>query len=114
MKMHRASTTTSRAAQTLPDVRAAATLEDLGKLVKEALCARDRLDPVATPIATTLLLRAGKPCGLLFETRGPRRMTSSAIWSAGEYRILTYDSSGQRTGQIHLSEAPDLGEVKNE
>src|SRR5262245_1414960 len=83
MKTHHASASAAprRAGQALPDVRPAATREELVKLVQQVLCTHDRLDAAVTPIATTLLVRSGKPCGMIFESRGPRQLTSSAIWA---------------------------------
>jgi hypothetical protein len=83
------------------------TLEVLRDHVREVLCARDQLDPAQTPLSQWVLTRSGRPCGLLFELQGPRRVRTSAVWAAEEARIRFYDSAGQPFAQTRLSEGPD-------
>jgi hypothetical protein len=83
------------------------TVEQLSSYVLEALCHNDRLDPGQTPIRRALIKRGGKPCGLFFEVQGPRLLKAHAVWAGEENRIIFYDSTGQRFGEVHLSEAPD-------
>ena len=52
-------------------------------------------------------MRRGKPCGLFFEVAGPRLLRTYAVWAGEENRILFYDTSGLRFGEVRLSEAPD-------
>jgi hypothetical protein len=92
----------------MPSVTSLATLDDLRQHVQATLCERDRLDPAITPLRENLILRGGKPCGLFFESRGPRLLKTFAIWSCEENRVLFYDSTGARFGETHLSESPDL------
>ena len=63
------------------------TIDELRLHVHERLCARDHLDPVQTPLEQVLIVRAGKPCGLFFEVRGPRLQKTYALWAGEENRI---------------------------
>jgi hypothetical protein len=89
-------------------VAAAGSMENLRQHVLEILCAHDRLDPLSTPLEQTILVRRGKPCGLLFQVVGPRMLRAHAIWAASEHRVLFYDSTGDRFAETRLSESPDL------
>jgi hypothetical protein len=91
----------------MPSVTSLATLDELRQHVHVILCDRDHLDPATTPLRENLILRGGKPCGLFFESRGPRLLKTFAIWSCEENRVLFYDSTGARFGETHLSESPD-------
>jgi hypothetical protein len=83
-------------------------LESLTRFVRDMLCAHDRLDPVQTPMYRATLKRRGRACGLLFHVEGPRLLKTSAVWAGDEHRILFYDSTGARFGEVKLSEGPDL------
>lgn len=83
------------------------TLEELRQYILHALCAHDHLDPEQTPLFQGLVTRHGKPCGLFFQVQGPRMMKNYAVWAGEENRILFYDSTGLRFGQVQLSDAPD-------
>ena len=83
------------------------TFESLAQHVHTFLCSRDRLDPRQTPLYQTLIVRAGKPCGLFFQVQGPRLLRTYAIWAGEEDRILFYDSTGCRFAEMRLSEGPD-------
>ena len=87
------------------------TLEQLRDYVRQALCERDRLDPVQTPLVESVVSRAGRPCGLLFHVRGPRLLQTHAIWAAAEQRLLFYDSSGNRIAEHRLRKGPDIESV---
>jgi hypothetical protein len=91
----------------MPSVTSLATLDALRQHVHTTLCDRDRLDPANTPLRENLILRGGRPCGLFFESRGPRLLKTFAIWSCEENRLLFYDSTGARFGETRLSESPD-------
>ena len=82
--------------------------DDLSVYVHRALCAQDSLEITQTPLVKTILTKGGKPCGVLFHVEGPRVLRTSAIWASDENRILFYDSSGQRSRMIRLSEAPEM------
>jgi hypothetical protein len=83
------------------------TLEELRAFVLDTLCRHDALDPKQTPLLQGVMLRRGRPCGLMFEVRGPRLLRASAVWAGDENRIFFYDASGMRFGVVRLSEAPD-------
>ncbi len=83
------------------------TLEELRRHVHQALCSHDHLDPGQTPLFEGLVTRAGRPCGLFFQIQGPRLLKTYALWAGEENRLLFYDSSGVRFGEVRLSEAPD-------
>jgi hypothetical protein len=84
------------------------TLEKLRAYVLETLCSRDNLDPNATPFFQGLVVRGGKPCGLMLQIQGPRQLKTHALWLGQEDRILFYDSTGARVAETRLCEAPDL------
>ena len=82
-------------------------LDALRRHVFLTLCDHDRLDPEQAVLQQSVIFRAKRPCGLFFETRGPRLLRSYAVWAGEENRILYYDSAGARFGETRLSEAPD-------
>lgn len=86
-------------------VLAVSTLADLREHVHQILCRRDQTDPRQTPLAEALITRSGRPCGMFFQTRGPRLHLAHAIWAAEETRVLFYDSRGTRFHEAHLAEA---------
>ncbi len=83
------------------------TLEALRQFVVQALCAHDQLDPAQTPLHQAVITRSGRPCGLFFQIQGPRMLKTYALWAGEEHRILFYDSTGQRFGEVRLSDSPD-------
>ena len=83
------------------------TLDELRRHVLQTLCSHDRLDPNQTPLYEGAITRSRRPCGLLFQTQGPRMLKTYAIWVADEHRILFYDSTGIRFAETRLSEAPE-------
>ena len=85
------------------------TWEGLTGYVHQMLCEADALDPTQVPLIRAPLMRAGRPCGMIFHIEGPRMLRTSAIWAAEENRILFYDSTGARHRTVRLSESPDLG-----
>jgi hypothetical protein len=84
------------------------TAEAVCRFVRDTLCSHDRLDPAQTPLYQAPLRRRGRACGRLFHVEGPRLLKTSAVWSGDEHRILFYDSTGARFGEVKLSEGPDL------
>jgi hypothetical protein len=82
----------------------------LTRFVRDMLCSHDRLDPAQTPLYKATLKRHGRPCGWMFHVEGPRMLKTSAIWAGDEHRILFYDSTGARFGEVKLSEGPELVE----
>jgi hypothetical protein len=89
-------------------VLAVLTLEDLREHVHQILCSRDQTDPRQTQLTEAALTRSGRPCGVLFQTRGPRSLLTRAIWAADENRILFYDSRGTRFHEARLIEPVTL------
>ena len=89
------------------EVQCLPTLELLLKHVHDVLCFKDCLDPDQSPLAHSLIVRRGKPCGLFLHVQGPRLLKNYAIWAGDENRILFYDGAGERFAEIQLSEAPD-------
>lgn len=83
------------------------TLDQLRQYVHRALCERDHLDPVQTPLFHAVIRRSGRPCGLFFQVQGPRLLKTYALWAGEEDRILFYDSTGCRFAETRLSEGPD-------
>lgn len=83
------------------------TLDQLSRFVLETLCRNDRLDPSQTPLHRAVITRGGRPCGLFFQVQGPRLLKAYAVWAGEEDRILFYDSTGARFGEVRLSDAPD-------
>ncbi len=83
------------------------TLEALRLHVRRTLCAHDNLDPESTPMQQAVIYRAGRPVGLFFQLKGPRLLRTYAVWAGEEDRILFYDSTGLRFGELRLSDAPD-------
>ena len=83
------------------------TLDALRRHVLLTLCSHDSLDPSQTPLHEGLIKRRGKACGLFFQVQGPRLLKTYAVWAGEEDRILFYDSTGLRFGEVRLSDAPD-------
>lgn len=82
------------------------TYEELCRYVRQSLCAQDALDFDQTPFFQTPIYRRGKPWGVVFHVEGPRLLKTSAVWAAGEDRVVFYNSLGQRTREVQLQEAP--------
>ena len=91
-----------------PAVVALPAVEQLAAFVHAVLCERDALDPHQTPLFRTPLGRAGRVCGIVFHVEGPRRLRTSAVWSADDDRVIFYDSAGVRFREVRLSESPAL------
>ena len=90
------------------------TAEELAAFVHRTLCQQDALEPGTTPLFRTPLTRAGRACGAVFHVEGPRMLRTSAVWAADDHRILFYDSTGQRSRAVRLSESPDVAEPKRQ
>lgn len=83
------------------------TLDELKQHVHQTLCDHDHLATSDTPIAQSVILRRGKPCGLFFQIQGPRLLKAYAVWAGDENRILFYNCAGERFAETRLSEGPD-------
>jgi hypothetical protein len=93
-----------------PAVVAFSAVEELAAFVHAVLCERDALDPHQTPLFRTLLRKGGRACGTVFHVEGPRRLRTSAVWSADDDRVIFYDSAGVRFREVNLSESPSPGD----
>jgi hypothetical protein len=80
--------------------------EQLRDHVQRMLCDRDRIDFRQSSLVETTIYRSGRPCGVMFQLRGPRLVQTHAIWSADENRLLYYDSRGVRFADEHLAVSP--------
>ena len=87
------------------------TVGELAKFVHAVLCQLDALEPELAPLTRTLLTRAGRPCGVVFQVEGPRLLRTSAVWAANDHRVIFYDSTGARVKAVRLSESPDADEL---
>lgn len=83
-------------------------IDELTSFVHQKICEFDNLDPVECPLHHADILRGGRPCGLLFQVKGPRMLKCHAVWVAAEKRILFYNSSGERVAEMPLKNAPRL------
>ena len=88
--------------------------DELSSYIHRTLCDQDSLEQSQTPLVRTWLTKAGRPCGVLFHVEGPRVLRTSAIWAADENRILFYDSTGQRSRTVRLSESPELSKFPSQ
>ena len=86
------------------------TFDELSSFVHRTLCELDQLDPAQSPLRKSPLKRNGRVCGVVFHVDGPRLLRTSAVWAADESRLLVYDSTGTRTREVRLSDAPDPAE----
>jgi len=80
----------------------------LRDFVYHTLCQIDELCPGAFPMSERILLRRGRPCGILFCLHGPRSVRYTAIWETDQNTILFYDPAGERLFFAQLSSAPAL------
>lgn len=87
---------------------AATELGDLRQYIHESLCNQNELEPGAFPQTEMLLVKQGKPCGLMFCLHGPRSVQLTAIWEIEKNTVLFYGSDGGRLTKTTLSQAPDL------
>ena len=83
------------------------TAAELAAFVHRTLCQQDALDPDVCPLYRAPLTRAGRACGAVFHVEGPRLLRTSAVWAADDHRVIFYDSTGQRTRTVRLSESPE-------
>jgi hypothetical protein len=83
-------------------------LENLREFVNNILCYYNQLEPGAFRLTERLLVRGGKPCGILFCLHGPRSVKLTAIWETDHNRILFYGCTGERFHKTQLLAAPRL------
>jgi len=82
-------------------------LDDLRNFVRQAICERNGLEAVVTPMTERTLLRGSNPCGILFCAHGPRSVQFTAIWDQTKNTVLFYDSAGERQDRAKLSFVPN-------
>jgi hypothetical protein len=70
-------------------------LDDVRQLVQRTICEQNDLEAAAAPVTERMLVRQGRPCGVLFCVKGPRSVTFTAIWDHKQNAILFYDSTGK-------------------
>ncbi len=87
-------------------------LKDLRELVYRTLCSYDELEPGIFPMTERILVRSGKPCGILFSVRGPRRVSYTSVWETETNSVLFYGSSGEQFAKIQLQAAPELSDTR--
>jgi len=86
-------------------------LDDLSTYVNETLCDQFELEADIFPIRLRILLRGGRPCGILFRLRGPGSLVLTAIWETDTNAVLFYGPSGERFHKTQLFAAPALESV---
>ncbi len=84
------------------------TLDDLRHYVKNILCLENQLEIDAFPLTERTLIRANRPCGVMFCLHGPRAVKLSAIWETERNTVLFYGQTGERFRKVQLAEAPSL------
>ncbi len=55
-----------------------------------------------------ILVRGGRPCGILFCLHGPRAVKLTAIWETDRNSVLFYSATGERMQRSQLTHAPSL------
>ncbi len=83
-------------------------LKKLRDYVNQILCHREELELNAFQMTQRMLVRGGRPCGILFCLHGPRAVKFTAIWETERNTILFYTSSGERYQRTQLTQAPRL------
>lgn len=77
-------------------------LDQLRRYVHETICDHNELEVNVFEVSERILLRNGRPCGMLFCLHGPRSVRLTAIWETEGNTILFYGSAGQRTHRTRL------------
>lgn len=83
-------------------------LDQLRRYVHETICRQNELEVNVFEVSERILLRSGRPCGMLFCLHGPRSVKLTAIWETESNTILFYGSAGQRTQRTRLLGPKDL------
>ena len=84
------------------------TVQDLRNYIYENICEHNELEPGIFQMTERLLTRGGKQCGVFFCLYGPRSVRLTAIWETDGNSVLFYDSAGERTSIMRLTQAPKL------
>ena len=83
-------------------------VRDLRDYVNTTICTYYQLQEGVFSMTERILLRNGKPCGIIFCLHGPRATKLTAIWETDRNQVLFYGSRGERFLKIQLLEAPQL------
>ena len=83
----------------------------LRNYVYEYLCAQNQLEIGAFQMTERILIRRGKPCGMLYCLYGPRSLKLTAVWETDRNTILFYGSAGERQQHVQLVAPPSLANV---
>ncbi len=79
-------------------------LDNLREFVNSTICFQNQLVIGAFRMTEHLLVRGGKPCGILFHVHGPRAVKFSAVWETERNTVLFYGSTGERLLRMQLPE----------
>ena len=83
----------------------------LRNYVYEYLCGQNQLEVGAFQMTERILIRQGKPCGMLYCLHGPRSVKLTAVWETDRNTILFYGSAGERQQHGQLVGPPSLKKV---
>ena len=83
----------------------------LRNYVYEYLCAQNQLEVGVFQMTERILIRRGKPCGMLYCLYGPRSLKLTAVWETDRNTILFYGSAGERQQHVQLVGPPSLANV---
>ena len=96
----------------IPAVYSTTSFVDLEGFIHNTLCDFERFAREQTFLKKSLLRRGGRVVGLMLRLEESRQARSHAVWAADEYRVLFYNSAGQRCGEVKLAESPDLADAE--
>ena len=83
-------------------------LDELRQFVHKTICNQNELEVNAFQFTERILMRSGRPGGILFCLHGPRSVKFTAIWETDRNAILFYGSTGERQGTLQLMGLPSL------
>jgi hypothetical protein len=95
----------------LTRVQQIASVHDLRDYVNTTICTYYQLQAGAFSMTQQVLLRAGKPCGIMFCLHGPRATKFTAIWETDRNQVLFYGTRGERVLKTQLLDGPELDSV---
>ena len=90
------------------DATCLSSLIDIRDFVQRTICDQHELEMNAYQLSERVLVRKGKPCGILFCLHGPRSVRLTAVWETDRNTILFYGASGERLLKTKLVESPEL------
>ena len=96
-----------------PVVYATTSFTELERFMASTLCDQERMDVGQVKIRRTVMRQGTTVIGFVVRIEGPRLTRCHAIWAEREYRVLFYNSAGQRFAVVKLAESPHLqGEIE--